>query len=292
MLRRSCPLSFRMQMGEMHVDYKMTSRDLCKSARVEGALVDPNRRFCTAPLHWLDALRSPSPRLPNGYYREIPVYVPPPTASAAVSSLSSSSSSSSAANRKPQQQQQPPKSQETPNAIRAGPLLLFIDGEASPVAVHVDFVDPTSWPSGMMTSNDSCDMRIGREAIEQCTLFQELRPGGLLSRQPVSVLKKHPTLGIQTKLAASPLASRPWTRMKTYFIDELQRGPRQQEYVGFNHRMGSEWRFSQHCKYFRIGIWRETTRRNELVEGFQSHSSFQRSYQQAVPEVRFLAPGP
>ena len=270
MLRRSQSQFYRMHLGEMLVDYKIMSRDLCKSAFVEGAVVDPTRRFSTAPMHWLDALRSPSFRLPNGYYRERPVYVPPPGESTATTTSSSTNN-------------------KEPNAIRAGPLLMQIVGEASPVAIHVDFVNPTEFG---MKGNDDCDMRVGMEAIEQCTLFQELRPGGLLSKQPVDVLKQHKHLGIQTKLAESPLTSRPWTRMKTYFIDELQRGPKMQEYVGYNHRVGHEWRFSQHCKYFRIGIWRETTRRNELIEGHHSSSSFQRSYQQAVPEVRFMAPGP
>ena len=290
MLRTTLTPRYRMRMGEMLVDYKVLSRDLRKSARVEGAVVDPTRRFCTAPLHWLEALRSPSLRLPNGYYRERPVYVPapfekPPQSPQLAAAAASSSSSSSAP--------QPPQPQPAPNGIRAGPLLLQIDSEASPVVVHFDFVDPARWNGGAaMRSNDDCDMRIGLEAIEQCTLFHELRPGGLLSKHGISELKRHPTLGIQTGLAESPLASRPWTRMKTYFIDELQRGPALKEYVGYNHRVGHEWRFSQHCKYFRIGIWRESTRRNELVEGPQTHSSFQRSHQQSVPEVRFMAPGP
>lgn len=274
MLRCTVAQRYRMHLGEMLIDYKIQSRDLCKSAFVEGALVDPTRRFCTAPMHWLEALRSPSLRLPNGYYRERPVYVAPP---GSPSASSADANSINTTNNK------------EPNAIRAGPLLMHIVGEASPVAVHFDFVNPVEWG---MSGNEDADMRVGLEAIEQCTLFHELRPGGLLSKQPVDVLKKDKNLGIQTKLAESPLTSRPWTRMKTYFIDELQRGPALKEYIGYNHRVGHEWRFSQHCKHFRLGIWRESTRRNELIEGLQTHSSYQRSYQQSVPEIRFMAPGP
>ncbi len=308
MLRATAALRFRMHMGEMLLDYKLTSRDMRRSARVEGAVVDTTRRFCTAPMHWLEELRSPSLRLPTGYYRERPVYVAPPGAAVAAGAGPSGAStprsaaspaaaaakayvaqSSAAASGKKSASSPAVAPGQEPNAIRAGPLIMYIDGEASPVVVNVDFVNPADWG---MAGNDDCDMRIGLEAIEQCTLFHELRPGGLLSRQGVDVLRQHKTLGMQTKLAESPLATRPWTRMKTFFIDELQRGPPLREYIGYNARVGHQWRFSQHCKYFRMGIWREMTRRNELIEGLQSHSSFQRSPQQSVPEVRFLAPGP
>ncbi|EPY32032.1 hypothetical protein STCU_03011 [Strigomonas culicis] len=93
-------------------------------------------------------------------------------------------------------------------------------------------------------------------------------------------------------LSESPLVARPWTRMKYMFIDELQRGPKLTEFVGHNPRNGTPWRFSQHTRYFRQGIWRETIRRNEMNEGLHSHSSWQKSPQQSVPDISFLAPYP
>ena len=260
-----------MKMGKMHVDYKMLSRDLKKSVTVEGAVVDPTLPHSIAPRHWLEALRSPSPRLPTGYYLEEPVYVPPPGTEV------SSTSSVSAANTPPQ----------TPNAVRAGPVILYIVGQIHPLPVNVYFVDEAEWG---MTSAEDLDLRVGRDAVEQSTLFCELRPGGLLSKTPVSALKKN---GLMVcGLSESPLVPRPWTRMKHMFIDELQRGPPLTEYIGQNSRVGRPWRFSQHCKHFRVGIWKETTRRNDIVEGVHAHSSWQRSPQQSVPEVRFMAPGP
>jgi hypothetical protein len=164
---------------------------------------------------------------------------------------------------------------------------MHILGMPMPVVVNMAFVDESEWG---MTNSDSVDLRVGRDAVEQCPLFHELRPGGLLSKQSLKTLKDQGLM--QCGLSESPLARRPWTRMKTMFIDELQRGPPQREFVGTNPRNGREWRFSQHCKFFRIGLFREATRRNEFVEGLQGHSSFQKSPQQAVPEVRFLSPGP
>ena len=80
--------------------------------------------------------------------------------------------------------------------------------------------------------------------------------------------------------------------MKHMWIDELQRGPELTEFVGWNPRSGTPWRFSQHNVYYRIGIWREMTRRNDMNEGMHVFSSWQKSPQQSVPGVRFLAPSP
>lgn len=259
-----------MRTGKMYVDYKMISRDMKKSVAVKGALVDPSQKRSIAPMHWLEALRSPSERLPRGYYTEEAVYVPPP--------MAAQTGATPAVTAAPAQ---------APNAIRAGPLVMFIVGQTHPVAVEVDFVNEADWN---MTGPEDCDLRVGRDAIEQCPLFCELRPGGLLSTTPVSDLKKR---GLMVcGLSESPLVPRPWTRMKHMQIDELQRGPEMTEFVGHNPRTGSPHRFSQHTKYFRIGIWREITRRNDLVEGQHLYSSFQRSPQQSVPEVRFMAPTP
>ena len=265
MLRRTRTAGFRMKLGQMYVDYTLQSRDTRRSLRIEEALVDPGRDHSTAPLSWLEALRSPSPRLPTGFFTEEPTFVPPPKFTGKVTGT------------------------ETANAVKAGPLMMHILGMPMPVVVDMRFVDDAEW--GMAAGQrDGIDLRVGRDAIEQCPLFQELRPGGLLSDTPLSALRDEGLL--QCGLAESPLARRPWTRMKTMFVDELQRGPMQKEFVGNNPRNGKAWRFSQHCKLFRLGIFRETVRRNDFVEGLQGHSSFQRSPQQAVPEVRFLAPGP
>lgn len=244
----------------MYVDYKLLSRDLKKSVSVEEALVDVTQQHCVAPMHWLEGLRSPSQRLPKGFYREQKVYVPPPGTK--------------------------PGTRGEPNAVQAGPLIMNIVGQMTPVIVNVNFVDEVSW--GMKDPED-CDLRVGLEAIEQCTLFNELRPGGLLTETPISELKNY---GMVCGLSESPLVRRPWTKMKYMFIDELQRGPPLQEYIGHNPRVGVPWRFSQHCKHFRIGVWRELTRKTEMHEGLHLHSSWQKSPQQSVPEVRFLAPGP
>jgi hypothetical protein len=269
MMRRTSPWAFRMSMGKMLVNYKLQTRDLKLSLQVEDAEVDVTRKHCVAPRSWLEALRSPSKTLPTGYYTEKPVYVAPPK------HKGGELSNPEAAAKK------------APNAVRAGPLLMYIEGQPSPAAVYVDFVDEEEWG---MDPVGELDLRVGMEAVEQCTLVTELRPGGLLSSEPLSVLKDRGLM--QVGLAESPFARRPWTRMKTYFIDELQRGPRQMEFVGYNPRQGRQWRFSQHCKHFRIGIWREMTRTGDLHEGLQAHSSYQRSPQQAVPEVRNMAPSP
>jgi hypothetical protein len=269
MLRRTVARDFRMSMGRMLVDYKVSSRDMSRSVRVEDALVDVTRSHCVAPMSWLDGLRAPTKLLPNGYYSETPVYVLPPGQEGKVTEADAA--------------------KRAPNAVRAGPLMLFITGQPSPVVVYMDFVDESEWPFG--TDSDNMDVRIGRDAVEQCTLFTELRPGGLLSDEPLSVLRERGLMQTMT-VSESPFARRPWTRMKTYFIDELQRGPTQKEFVGHNPRQGRDWRFSQYCKHFRIGIWREMTRTKDLVEGIQGHSSYQRTPQQATIEVRHMAPGP
>jgi hypothetical protein len=270
MLRRTAALGFRMKMGSMFVNYQLFSRDHKKSARVEEARVDTAMTHCTAPMHWLDALRSPSERLPTGYYSEKPVFLQPPAQAGAPAA------SASAAGK-----------ERGTNAVCAGPLVMYIVGQAAPVVVNMHFVDEAAW--GMKGPED-CDIRVGMEAVEQCTLFSELRPGGLLTDVKLSRLRDQGLM--QVGLAESPLARRPTTRMKYMFIDEIQRGPELKEFVGYNPRLGSEWRFSQHCKHFRVGHWRETTRRNELIEGVHAHSSMQRSHQQAVPGVRFMAPSP
>lgn len=265
MLRRGTVWHFRMSMGKMYVDYKVCSRDHKKSLRVEGAVVDPSLPHCIAPMSWLEALRSPTTTLPYGYYVEEPVYVKPPKADPPATGAPA------------------PR----PNAIRAGPLVIYIVGQPSPVAVNVTFVKESDW--GMVDTED-LDLRIGRDAIEQCTLFAELRPGGLLSDEPVSVLQQRGI--IKCGLSESPLARRPWTRMKYYFIEELQRGPGMKEYIGQNYRMGREWRFSQYCKYFRPTLHRESLKTKELVEGLHIHSSYQRTPQQAVPGWNYMAPSP
>lgn len=254
-----------MKLGQMHVDYTLQSRDTRRSLRVEDAVVDVSRDHCTAPMSWLDALRSPTPRLPTGYFTEEPCFVPPPKFTGKTTGT------------------------EAPNAVKAGPLMMHILGMPMPVVVDMRFVDEAEWGMGA-NQRDDVDLRVGRDAVEQCPLFQELRPGGLLSDKPLSTLKDQGLM--EVGLSESPLARRPWTRMKTYFVDELQRGPAQQEFVGNNPRNGRPWRFSQYNKWFRIGIFKETVRRNEFIEGIQGHSSYQRSPQQAVPEVRFMAPGP
>lgn len=262
MLRRSSLLSFRMSLGKMLVDYKLSSRDHQRAVRVQDARVDPTLETTVVPMHWLEALRSPSKRLPTGYYIEEPVYVAPPGAP-------------------PPQPNEKPRE---PNAIRAGPVVMYITGEQIPLALTVHFVKEDEW--GMKTGED-VDLRVGLDAVEQCGLFAEMRPGGLLAKKPVSELKQY---GLQCGLAESPLVARPWTKMKHMFIDEIQRGPKLTEFVGHNSRTGTPWRFSQHNRYFRVGIWRETIRRNEMHEGTHAHSSWQKSHQQAVPGVHFLAP--
>ena len=289
-----------MKLGKMYCDYKLQTRDTQKSIQVEEALVDPSRSHCIAPLSWLQRLRSPTARLPTGYYTEHTVHVPPPVRQDAL--ISSSTSMTGRVYGTPTAATTPSgrsgstiTGTEMHNAVRAGPLVMYILGMPTPVVVNVDFVEESEW--GFLCSDDggsvegaNLDLRIGMEAIEQCPLLHELRPGGLLAQQSLQSLKAEGL--IQCDLAESPMARRPWTRMKTMFIDELQRGPPQREYVGFNPRNSRQWRFSQHAKEFRMGIFRETTRTKDLIEGLHSHSSYQRSPQQAVPEVRHMAPGP
>eukprot|EP00742_Colponemidia_sp_Colp-10_P026403 GILJ01032320.1.p1 GENE.GILJ01032320.1~~GILJ01032320.1.p1 ORF type:complete len:238 (-),score=7.97 GILJ01032320.1:15-674(-) len=219
----------------------MLSRDHARVVRVEGAKVDAKLQHTVAPLSWLEGLRSPTRRLPTGFFVEKPIHVS--------ESLNVSDASASA----------------SPNGVQAGPLVLYISGQTSPVVVDVAFV-----PDELLKARgDDCDLRVGIDAVSQCTLFNELRPGGLLSDVPISELKKY---GMKTTLANSPLVARPWTRMKHMFIDEIQRGPKLQEFVGYNARVGNPWRFSQHTKYFRVGIWRESIRRGDLHEGPHNHS--------------------
>lgn len=252
-----------MKMGKMYVDYKLTSRDHQRAVTVSEARVDPDLAVTIAPLHWLDALRSPSKRLPTGYFKEEHVYVRPPTV-----------------------QQTSGSEEATPNAILAGPVVMYITGQLQPVVLNVHFVEEAAFG---MTCGDNVDLRVGMDAIEQCGLFSELRPGGLLSNKSIQELKAY---GMKCGLAESPLVPRPWTKMKYMFIDEIQRGPKLTEFVGHNPRTGTPWRFSQHTKHFRQGIWKETIRRNEMHEGNHAHSSWQKSPQQAVPGVHFLAPSP
>lgn len=269
-MRRSPLVAFRMKMGKMYVDYKLHSRDHQRAVRVEEARVDPDLDVTIAPMHWLEALRSPSKRLPSGYFVEEPVHLTPPT----ITPTSATGARTPA----------PPTAE--PNAVRAGPLVMYIAGQPLPVVLNVHFVDEELWG---MKSGDNVDLRVGMDAIEQCTLFSELRPGGLLSNKGIETLRSY---GMKCGLAESPLVPRPWTKMKYMFIDEIQRGPRMTEFIGYNPRAGRQWRFSQHTKYFRIGIWRELTRRNEMHEGPHVHSSWQKSPQQSVPGIHFLAPGP
>lgn len=264
-------MNFRMKMGSMYVDYKLTSRDHQRAVRVEDALVDPTQEHTVAPFHWLEALRSPSARLPTGFFTEEPVYLAPPVAK----HDNAKSSNNHAKAQKPE-----------PNAVRAGPVVMYITGQQNPVVLNMHFVREDEW---QMRSGDDVDLRLGLDAIEQCSLVGELRPGGLLSKQSIGELKKY---GMKCGLAESPLVPRPWTKMKYMFIDELQRGPKLTEFVGHNPRTGTPWRFSQHTKHFRQGIWRETTRKNEMHEGLHIHSSWQKSPQQSVPGVHFLAPSP
>ncbi|ORC92259.1 putative trans-sialidase [Trypanosoma theileri] len=265
------------------------SRDHKRSIRVEDAVVDPRLTRTVVPLSWLEQLRSPSVRLQTGYHTEEAVYVPP-----GYSTVSSGSSGNNNSGNRMSE-----RTAETPNAILAGPVVLYITGQNIPVVLNPYFVPEDIW--GLKGKDDEFDLRLGMDAIEQCTLFNEIRPGGLLySKLPENQnVKPHESLhttleryGMKCGLAESPLVPRPWTRMKYMFIDELQRGPKMTEFVGHNPRNGTQWRFSQHNKYFRTGIWRETIRRNEMNEGLHTHSSWQKSPQQSVPEVRFMAPYP
>lgn len=263
-------------MGQVQCDFKLLSRDHKKSVMVEGAIVDPRLAHTVVPMHWLEQLRSPSTRLPQGYFKEESVAVKAPNDVGLAGPLSSL---------KPYSVQADAGAK--PNAIRAGPLVMYITGQMQPVVVYPDFVAEDKWPG--MISSDNCDIRIGMDAITQCGLYSELLPGGLLSDKGISELKRQ---GMVCGLAESPLVSRPHLRMKNFFIEELTRGPAHKEFIGYNPRVGTPWRFSQHCKYFRTGIWKEITRKNEMHPGLHHHSSWQKSPQQSVPEVRFMAPSP
>ncbi|CAJ1036407.1 conserved hypothetical protein [Leishmania braziliensis MHOM/BR/75/M2904] len=291
MLRTCRVFCFRMKCGSMYVDYKIMSRNHRRSIRVEDALVDPLLPTTVVPLHWLEQLRCPSTRLLTGYHIEEAVYAKPNYGDRVSRTPALSSSSLAAA--------KPEESDAHVNAIRAGPVVLYITGQSIPVVLNPLFVHSGEW--GLTQSNGELDLRIGMDAIEQCSLYAELRPGGLLysklphpslteAMEPVQdTLKRY---GMKCGLAESPLVPRPWTHMRYMFIDELQRGPKMTEFVGYNPRSGTQWRFSQHTKYFRTGIWRETIRRNEMNDGLHAHSSWQKSPQQAVPEISFLAPYP
>ncbi|KAG5492641.1 hypothetical protein JKF63_01220 [Porcisia hertigi] len=291
MLRSCRVFHFRMKCGSMYIDYKIMSRNHRRSIRVEDALVDPLLPTTVVPLCWLEQLRSPSTRLITGYHMEQAVYAKPNYGDRVSRSPTPLSSSVAIA--------KTIDATDQTNAIRAGPVVLYITGQCIPVVLNPLFVQPDEW--GLSKPNGEFDLRIGMDAIEQCSLFAELRPGGLLysklphaslaeAMEPVQdTLKRY---GLRCGLAESPLVPRPWTRMRYMFIDELQRGPKMTEFVGYNPRSGTQWRFSQHTKFFRSGIWRETIRRNEMNDGLHAHSSWQKSPQQAVPEVSFLAPYP
>lgn len=306
MLRRTASLAFYMKLGRMHVDYKVLSRDHKRSISVEEAVVDPCCPVTVLPLSWLEQLRSPSIRLPTGFYQEDACCYDPSVQVAPAGPARES------------------KAGETPNAVRAGPVVLYVVGQPNPIVLYPYFVPDGEIRYAQAASCPSApgevDLRLGMDAIEQCGLFNELRPGGYLYRyrpsasasasasagaapaltisqlrerlEPLQAKLKRDYGMKDARLAHSPLVPRPWTRMKYMFIDELQRGPRMTEFVGFNPRNGSPWRFSQHTKFFRQGIWRETTRRNEMNDGLHAHSSWQKSPQQAVPDVNFMAPYP
>ncbi|CCW69427.1 unnamed protein product [Phytomonas sp. Hart1] len=308
MLGRSGVFLFRMKLGEMYVDYKLLSRDHRKSVRVEEALVDPLLPTTIVPLRWLEVLRSPSCRLPTGYYVEEEVYSAPNYGDRIRAEDPKAAGPLSAS---PAGMGEGPSSF-PPNAIRAGPVVMYLSGQTLPVVLNPLFVDETTWggeegrglwprASGPSNTNNhpaEPDLRVGLDAIEQCGLFAELRPGGLLySKLPHRSLTEalagpREVLGIRCEMAASPLVPRPWTRMKYMFIDELQRGPELTEFVGHNPRSGVPWRFSQHTKHFRQGIWHEIVRRHQMNDGLHVHSSWQKSPQQSVPGIRFLAPFP
>lgn len=280
-MKRSILQRFKMKLGTMYVDYKLVSRDHTRAVRVDDARVDPSLAVSIAPMHWLESLRSPTPALPTGYFVEEPVYLAPPSASGGATQPRGSTTPSAAAADAKSQLGTP-----SPNAIKAGPVVMYITGQSLPVVLNLYFVREQDW--GMKSAEDA-DIRIGMDAIEQCSLLAELRPGGLLAKKSIQELKKY---GMKCGLAQSPLVARPWTKMRYMFIDELQRGPKLKEFVGYNPRSGVSWRFSQHTRYFRQGIWREMTRRNEMHEGLHAHSSWQKSPQQSVPGVSFLAPSP
>lgn len=299
MMRRCSVFRFRVLGGKMFVDFKLLSRDHRKSLVVEGAMVDPMSPITVVPLSWLSRLRSPSTRLPTGYFVEKRTggSTREELLSSSCSVLEESCAAAGCSESRPEQDWE---------GIVAGPVVMYIDGESKPVVVNPLFVAEDKWgfyDVSYGTRNVEMDLRIGLDAIEQCSLFSELRPGGLLysglpihANDPVKATERpHETLGrfgMKCGLSESPLNPRPWTRMKYMTIDELQRGPKLTEFVGYNPRSGTPWRFSQHNRYFRQGIWKEIVRRNEMNPGLHAHSSWQKSPQQAVPEVPFMAPYP
>lgn len=323
MLKGTALVRFRMSMGEMFVDFRLVSRDHKRVVTVEGAKVDPKAAITVAPLSWIEGLRSPTSRLPTGFFVETPIRYEPGVngavgsvkvieGGAASSSPRGDSTVATTGNLSEKRWRgqlfstpitvapkvrAPAASRAlgttSPNGIQAGPLVMYITGQTTPVVLNVHFVpdEMLEMPRAAGADGDKeVNVVLGRDAISQCGLFNEMRPGGLLSPVGIAELRKY---GMKTnKVAESPLVARPWTRMKYMFIDELQRGPKLTEFVGQNPHVGSPWRFSQHCKHFRVGIWRETIRRGEMHEGLHAHSSFQKSLQQSVPEVSFLAPGP
>lgn len=329
MLRISCYRCFRIVSGNLLVDFKLLSRDHRKSLVVEDAVVDPSIAVTVAPLSWLERLRSPSSRLPTGYYVE--KKVPSPTNSECGFCHSSWSDFNCSAPRTTSprdafslkkkiilKENDKLSNDKLLKGIIAGPLVMYISGQNVPVVVNPLFVSHESWNFHLKTSSLSTlplrvgrggkdvqeiDFRLGLDVIEQCSLFAELRPGGLLygklpkhgkdveksTESAHSIFRRY---GMSCSLSESPLNRRPWTRMKYMFIDELQRGPKLTEFVGYNPRCATPWRFSQHNKHFRQGIWKEIVRRNEMNPGLHTHSSWQKSHQQSVPEVPFMAPFP
>eukprot|EP00796_Vickermania_ingenoplastis_P005294 gene5294-3797_t len=276
-MRSTLSCLFRVSSGKVLVDYKLVSRDHKKSISVKDAVVDPALMTTVVPYSWLERLRSPSLRLPTGYFLEKKI------------TCGSSYEASKV----------PPKNVKTISAVQAGPVVVYISGQSVPVVLNPWFVPESEFNFSQSSSpdnlSDEVDLRIGLDGIEQCSLLAELRPGGLLySQLPIhgddvtkSTEPAYDTFrryGMKCGLSDSPLNRRPWTRMKYMFVDELQRGPKLTEFVGYNPRSGTPWRFSQHNRYFRQGIWKEIVRRNEMNPGLHSHSSWQKSHQQSVPE--------
>lgn len=301
MLKRINVLLFSVRGGKVTVDFKLLSRNLRKSLRVEEAVLDPKLPITVLPLSFLERLRSPSIRLPSGFSAEEKV-VCGSTYKALWSTQMKLSSSGILVPAEEKYHGEKIQS----HGVAAGPLIVYISGQSMPIVINPFFLaestfDFFSTEEGKR-SND-LDLRLGLDAIEQCSLFAELYPGGLLysnlsihkndtraATEPTrSTLKRY---GWKCELSESPLNRRPWTRMKYMFIDELQRGPKMEEFVGYNPRSATSWRFSQHNRYFRQGIWREIVRRNEMNPGVHSHSSWQKSPQQSVPETSFMAPFP
>ena len=269
-MRRNCIYRFYMRHGKMHVDCKVLSRDHKLSLSIEGAVLDPSVPHTIFPHYCLENLRSPSRFLPSGFFVEEKTKIP-----------------------------HPQQKKSLIDAILAGPIAFYIVGQLNPCFENALFVNSKDWAKLGKGFNDghetdaldtNVDIRIGRDCIEHSSFVTELRPGGLLSKKPITELRKYGM--VANSPAESPWVPRPWTRMRHYDIEELQRGPALKEYIGPNPRNGLQWRFSQHCKYFREGIWRETTRKRDMHMGFHHHSSWQKSYQQSVPEVRAWAPGP